>query len=211
MRGITDGFQVGYNDHRSKGLRSSRKNIDGAIQHPEVVDEYLAQEMTFNRLVGPFVKAQLPSIQISRFGVIPKSHQMGKRRLIVDLSHPKSYSVNDGIPKSLCGLSYITVDDAINKVLELGPNTLMAKIDIKSALRLLPVHPADRHLPAMEWQNKIFLSAFWTPVCSKTLQHFSRFIVMDHHDKRGHILHSLPGRLFDYGTSGFQCLSTQLG
>ena len=49
------------------------------------------------------------------------------------------------------------MDDAINKVPELGPNTLMAKIDIKSAFRLLPVHPADRHLLAMEWQNKIFI------------------------------------------------------
>ena len=49
-----------------------------------------------------------------------------------------------------CGLSYITVDEAINKILELGSNTLMAKIDIKSAFRLLPVHPADRHLLALE-------------------------------------------------------------
>ena len=76
---------------------------------------------------------------------------MDKWRLIVDLLHPKSYSVNDGIPKSLCGLPYITVDTAINKIRELGPNTLMAKVDIKSAFRLLPVHPADRHLLAMEW------------------------------------------------------------
>ena len=158
LMGIKDGFRVGYNDHRAKGLRCSRKNLDGAIQHPEVVDEYLAKEMTLNRLVGPFVKAQLPGIQISRYGVISKSHQTGKWRLIVDLSHPKSYSVNDGIPKSLCRLLYITVDDAINKVLELGPNTLMVKIDIKSAFRLLPVHPADRHLLAVEWQNKIFIN-----------------------------------------------------
>ena len=49
------------------------------------------------------------------------------------------------------------MDDAINKVLELGPNTLMAKTDIKSAFRLLPVHPEDKHLLAMEWQSKIFI------------------------------------------------------
>ena len=116
--------------------------------------------MTLSRVAGPFTKAHLPGIQISRFGVIPKSHQKDKWRLIVDLSHPKSHSVNDGIPKSLCGLSYITVDHAINKILELGSNTLMAKIDIKSAFRLLPVHPADRHLLAMEWQNKIFIDTF---------------------------------------------------
>ena len=157
LRSITEGFQVGYSDRISQGLRSSKKNLEGAIQHPDAVDEYLDKEMTLNRVAGPFTKAHLPGIQISRFGVIPKSHQPDKWRLIVDLSHPRSYSVNDGIPKSLCGLSYITVDDAINKILELGPNTLMAKIDIKSAFRLLPVHPADRHLLAMEWQNKIFI------------------------------------------------------
>ena len=157
LRGITEGFQIGYSARISQGLRSSRKNLEGAIQHPEVVDEYLDKEMTLSREAGPFTKAHLPGIQISRFGVIPKSHQKDKWRLIVDLSHPKSRSVNDGIPKSLCGLSYITVDDAINKILELGPNTLMAKIDIKSAFRLLPVHPADRHLLAMEWRNKIFI------------------------------------------------------
>ena len=157
LRGITEGFQIGYSDRISQGLRSSRKNLEGAIQHPEVVDEYLDKEMTLSRVAGPFTKAHLPGIQISRFGVIPKSHQKDKWRLIVDPSHPKSHSVNDGIPKSLCGLSYITVDDAINKILELGPNTLMAKIDIKSAFRLLPVHPADRHLLAMEWRNKIFI------------------------------------------------------
>ena len=67
------------------------------------------------------------------------------------------HSVNDGILRSLCGLSYITIDDAINKILELGPNTLMAKLDIKSAFRLLPVHPADRHLLAMEWQKGIYI------------------------------------------------------
>ena len=61
----------------------------------------------------------------------------------MDLSYPAGHSVNDGIPKALCGLSYITIDNAIQKMLELGPNTLLAKIDIKNAFRILPVHPAD--------------------------------------------------------------------
>ena len=33
----------------------------------------------------------------------------------------------------------------------------MAKIDVKSAFRLLPVHPADRHLLGMEWQGGIYI------------------------------------------------------
>lgn len=37
------------------------------------------------------------------------------------------------------------------------PGTLLAKIDIKNAFQLLPVHPTDRHLLAMEWENAIYL------------------------------------------------------
>ena len=96
-------------------------------------------------------------MHISRFGVIPKSHQSNKWHLIIDFSHPQGHSVNDNIPKILCSLSHITVDDAIERILELGPNTLLAKIDIKSAFRLLPVHPADRNLLAMQWGSSIYI------------------------------------------------------
>ena len=34
-------------------------------------------------------------------------------RLIIDLSHPAGHSVNDGIPKNLCSLSYVMLDTAI--------------------------------------------------------------------------------------------------
>ena len=65
--------------------------------------------------------------------------------------------MNDGIPKHICSLSYCTVDDAIAKILETGPDTLLAKLDMKNAFRLLPVHPADRHLLAMEWNNQVYI------------------------------------------------------
>jgi len=41
----------------------------------------------------------------------------------------------------------VTIDDAILKILQYGrdtPCTLLAKFDIQSAFRLLPVHPVDR-------------------------------------------------------------------
>ena len=39
----------------------------------------------------------------------------------------------------------------------LGRGSLLAKIDVRSAFRLLPVHPADRHLLAMSWRSKVFI------------------------------------------------------
>ena len=108
-------------------------------------------------MAGPYNKKSCPNAHISRFGVIPKCNQQGKWRVIVDLSYPKHHSVNDGIPKHLCSLTYVTVDDAIAKILESGPNTLLAKVDIKHAFRLLPIHPADRHLLTMEWNQSIYI------------------------------------------------------
>ena len=64
----------------------------------------------------------------------------------------------DNIPKILCSSFYITVDDAIGKILKLGPHTLLAKVDIKSAFRLLPVHSADKSLLAMQWGNSIYIN-----------------------------------------------------
>ena len=48
------------------------------------------------------------------------------------LVSPKSGSVNCGIPKQLCSLTYITLNNAVQKILTLGPGSLLAKIDINS-------------------------------------------------------------------------------
>lgn len=53
-------------------------------------------------------------------------------------------------------MSYISVDDAIRQIGMLGPGIILAKINIQSAFRLIPVHPADGHLLAMEWKGSIY-------------------------------------------------------
>ena len=152
VNGITQGFRLGFNSPLSS-LTSAQRNLGGALQHPDVVEEYIAEEINQHRVIGPLPKAAVPKAHISRFGVIPKRHTPNKWRLIVDLSHPPGRSVNDGIPKTLCSLSYVTVDTAIQYILQMGPGALLAKMDIKHAFRLLPVHPADRHLLAMSWKG----------------------------------------------------------
>ena len=153
---ISKGFKIGHN-YGSVCLKSAWKNLDNALQHKEVVSEYLQTEIDNKRVAGPFSREDTTGVQISCFSVIPKNHQPNKWRLIVDLSFRKGHSVNDGIPKSLCSLSYISVDDAIDHIITSGQYMLLVKIDIKNAFRLLPVHPSDRHLLAMEWDNAIYL------------------------------------------------------
>ena len=96
-------------------------------------------------------------VHIRRFGIVPMSHQPGKWRLIVDLSHPKGYSVNDRIEPELCSLTYTSVDKAVQNVLELGTGIELAKFDVESAYRTVPVHPDDRRLLGMQWKGGIYV------------------------------------------------------
>ena len=99
---------------------------------------------------------QFPQVHVSRFGVIPKGNSR-KWRLILDLSSPEGQSVNDGINLEWCSLSYVSVDDAVSVIRHLGQNTLLAKVDIKSAYRMVPVHPDDRLLLGMQWENNLYV------------------------------------------------------
>ena len=118
-----------------------------------IVDENLGQEVAAKRLLGPLTWDTL-WFTLASFGVAPKSQPV-KWRAILDLSSNNGLSVNDGIDKELCSLKYIQVDDIIDKLSTMGPGTQMAKVDIQSAYRLVPVHPSDHHLLGMEGRGSI--------------------------------------------------------
>lgn len=109
-------------------------------------------------MLGPFQRSQFPEVHVSPFGVIPKSDP-GKWRLILDLSSPRGHSVNEGIARELCSLSYVSVDDIATRVLNLGRGALVAKFDLKAAYKHIPVHPEDRWLWGMEWNGGLYLDA----------------------------------------------------
>ena len=65
--------------------------------------------------------------------------------------------MNDGIPRDLCCLRYMSVDDVVAQVLRGGKGTELAKIDVKLAYRNFPVHPEDRYLLGMEWKGRVYV------------------------------------------------------
>ena len=156
--GLRDGFRVGFN-YASHGCVSAKRNMLSASQHPEVIDAYLEEECTQGRIIGPLDTQEAEGVHISRFGVIPKPHKPGCWRLILDLSHPEGASVNDGIDQALSSLSYVSVDDIVDSILSLGQGALLAKIDVRSAYRVVPVHPEDRMLLGMCWKGKVYVDA----------------------------------------------------
>ena len=156
INGISEGFRIGFN--RAHTLKATKANMKSAREHPEFIGDYLSKELSKGRTIELHPLDITPT-PISKFGVIPKKHQPGQWRLIVDLSSPDGRSVNDGIDRSLCSLRYIKVEDVARQVLSLGKGTLMAKTDIKSAFRTVPVHPDDRLLLGMKWEGKYFADA----------------------------------------------------
>ena len=89
-----------------------------AEQNPAVVDEYLDNEVKLDRIAEVPQLGVQSKLQVSPFGVIPKKHKPGKRRLIVDLSAPEGANVNDGIDKGSCSLSYVSIDDITECILQ---------------------------------------------------------------------------------------------
>ena len=153
LKGISEGFRIGYS-YGTKPLRSLSRNLLSAEQYPSVVDEYLSAELAQGRIVE--FSEEVKNIHFSPFGVIPKKNKPGKWRLIVDLSAPEGSSVNDAISREWCSLSYVSIDDVVECILQKGRGAMLAKMDIKQAYRNIPVHPEDRALLGMKWQGRAF-------------------------------------------------------
>ena len=156
VQGIQHGFRIGF-DWKERLGKPAKRNMLSAELNPEVVDAYLAKEIAAGRVVALSAEHQLTEVHISRFGVIPKPHQPGKWRLIVDMSHPKGGSVNDGISPELCSLAYASIDDAVKIILQQGRGSELAKLDVADAYRIIPVHPEDRSLLGMRWKGRLFI------------------------------------------------------
>ena len=112
----------------------------------------------------------------SPIGLIPKhngnqgsgNHGNGNRdqadkletRLTFHLSHPRATasSVNRYTPKELCSVKYKNLDQAIKLCMHVGRGCFVAKSDMKSAFKNLPIRPEDwcwlimkaKHLVTME-------------------------------------------------------------
>ena len=121
VSGIRAGFRIGF-QYKSVECKAATRNMPSASLCEGKIDEFLATECAAGRILGPFERELVPMVHVSRLGAVPKSTP-GKYRLIVDLSHPENQSVNDGISESRCSLSYVSVEEAAQTVLELGRGT----------------------------------------------------------------------------------------
>ena len=51
-------------------------------------------------------------------------------------------------------MTYLKLDKVAEAVITFGQGAQLAKVDVASAYRIVPVNPADRHLLDMRWKEK---------------------------------------------------------
>ena len=77
--------------------------------------------------------------------------------MIRHLSFRHGRSVNDFIPSEFCSVHYASVNDALRIIKKLGIGCTLAKTDVGSAFRIIPVHPKGYHLLGMKWRDEFYV------------------------------------------------------
>ncbi|XP_068675471.1 tripartite motif-containing protein 2-like [Montipora foliosa] len=151
-----------------------------------------------------------PVRAVESSGVVPKKTP-GEFRLIHHLSYPDGSSVNDFIPDQFSSVQYASIGDAITLIKSLGRACYMAKTDIKSAFRIIPIHPDDYHLMGMTWNNSYFFDRCLPMGCSSSCAIFEAFStalewLAKHYLCASGVLHILDDFLFIASSQG-KCAS----
>lgn len=168
--------------------------------YSDIVREKIDKEIKEGRVAGPFERPPFEKFRLSPLGVIPKK-EPGSYRLIHHLSYPNHHSLNDQFYGNLCSVSYTSFDEAINKLQKLGWAAQLAKADIKSAFRLLPIHPDGFNSLGFQFEGKYFFDKCLPMGCSVScfyFESFSSFVewVVAKEAQSSNVLHYLDDFLF---------------
>ena len=151
VNGFKFGFRLGFQrDTTTSSSAQNVKNHKSALQNREQVFLKLAKESIKNRIAGPFRQPPFQNLNCSPLGLVPKNVPR-KFRLIHDLSYPKHFSVNAGIPQENSWVQYEGIGKVIDLVKSFGRQCLLAKCDIEDVFRIINIHPSDHHLLGLTW------------------------------------------------------------
>lgn len=171
QEGFSYGFHLGCTDLPSSKVSRNHKS---AIEHPSVIQDFIAQGRELGRIAGPFPSPPFTHFVSSPLGVVPKS-EPGKLCVIHDLSFPKSNSVNSMIPDENSTVQYDSIDNVTVLLRKFGQGALMAKTDIQDAFRIVPIHPNDYNLLGFSRENNYYYDKCLPMGASSSCQIFEFF------------------------------------
>ncbi|XP_068723625.1 uncharacterized protein [Montipora capricornis] len=157
---LVSGFSCGFRTH-FVGERHAFEspNLKSALKQPQIV--------AAGRIVGPFSEPPFHNFRCSPLGIVPKKDP-SEFRLIHHLSYPPSSSVNDFIAEDCSSVHYAPINDAISVIKRKEAGCFMAETDVKSAFRIIPIHPNDFALLGMKWQNSYYFDRCLPMGCSSS-------------------------------------------
>ena len=153
------GWPINYD--RESCLCTMLSNHASALGYPEHIDFYIDTEIGNDALAGPFEATDTSGIHLSPLMTRPKKDS-DHRRVIMDLSWPPGFAVNDGInmDEYIDGPATVklpTVEYMEGRILQLGKHAWLYKTDLARGYRQLRVDPHDWPLLGFSHRGKTYM------------------------------------------------------
>ena len=132
INGITNSFEIISRDSILKPAETNNYKSATTGDVRDKVENQIREEISKGNYVA--------------LGAIPKP-DTDKIRLIHDCSRPQFSNVNSYATTR--HFSYVIVEKAVSQI---KPNSYLAKIDLKSAYRHVPIHPSNYRATGLAWQ-----------------------------------------------------------
>ena len=195
LKGIEQCMDIGFEGERTSIILDKWKS---ALEHPEVITEYLANEVAAGCKGGPFTQHPFLDMVGSLMGIVTKKCSLPvEYRITHNLSWPPQNSVNDHIDpdafRCFCG----SFDDAVALIIKHGVGTLSATLDWLggcfqahthqkaglTSLRLIMGSPMTRwlHDPSLFHRS---LSPLWAAQLPSAVQQICRCPPVHHESKQ---------------------------
>jgi hypothetical protein len=168
--GFSNGLRLQYTGLRTFLMTTNLRSVE---QFRQDTLEKLQSKVSMGRILGPFSRLPISNLHISPIGLVPKSDEGW--RLITYLFSPEGNSINYFISPQFTRVQYTSLDSILDNIHLHGQNALLAKIDIKSAFRLLKIHPADFDLMGIKFGGSYYIDKCLPMGCSVSCKLFETF------------------------------------
>ena len=149
LHGIECGMNIGFEGKKTSIISGNWKL---ALDHPEVIMEYLANEVAAGHKAGPFTQPPFSDFVRLLMDIVAKKCSFPvKYRIIHNLSWPPQDSINDHINLDAFRCFYGSFDEAVALVVKHGVGALSAKLDLANAFKHILIRSQDWPLLGSSW------------------------------------------------------------
>ena len=174
-------------DREADNLRSARDNMP-------ILRQKIWKEVSLGHMAGPFQIKPWKKMIISLVGLVHKSGSAepldspSAWRLIHDLSFPWGESVNSFISKENSSVTYKSFDEALEIVRSIGRGCWLAKSDLSSAFKRIPMDFESLPLLGIKLDSQYYydqMLPFGSKSSCQIFEKFSSALEWDTQNKTG--------------------------